>query len=80
MKIKIELEGNMISLREYAVRNITEKITKRGREEKGIWYNAAAVRQELVGAGAGKLVKCWLKNAWPLPQLHSLRSRLSHLR
>ena len=80
MKIRIEIDSNLISLREYAVKNIKEEITKIGREEKGIWHNAAAVRQELVGAGAGKLVKCWLKNVWPLPQLHSLRSRLSHLR
>lgn len=34
----------------------------------------------VVDAEVGKLVRCWLKNVWPLPQLRSLQSRLSHLR
>jgi hypothetical protein len=28
----------------------------------------------------GRLVRCWLKNVWPLPQLRLLRWRLSHRR
>ena len=37
------------------------------------------IQCELNNMGTIKLVKCWIRNVWPLPQLHSLRSRLSHL-
>lgn len=79
MKIKIEIDSNLISLREYVVRAIAKEIAKTGIKEKQIWYNEAAIQTELENAEIGRLVKCWLKNAWPLPQLHSLKSRLSHL-
>ena len=49
-------------------------------KEKQIWYNEAAIQTELENAEVGRLVRCWLKNVWPLPQLRSLQSRLSHLR
>ena len=70
MKIKIEIDSGMISPREYAVRTIAKEIVKTGIKEKQIWYNEEV----------GRLVRCWLKNVWPLPQLRSLQSRLSHLR
>ena len=79
MKIRIEIDSNLISPREYAVRTITKEIAKAGIKEKQIWYNEAAIQTELENAEIGRLVKCWLKNVWPLPQLHSLKSRLSHL-
>lgn len=78
MKIRIEIEGGIVSLREYAVRAITKGIVETGLEEKQVWYNAAAIQQELAGASAGKLVKCWLKNVWPLPQLRLLRCQVLH--
>ena len=80
MKIKIELEGDMISLREYAVRTITKEIVKTGIKEKQTWYNEEAIRHEFDDAGVGRLVRCWLKNVWPLPQLRLLRWRLLHRR
>lgn len=79
MKIKIEIDSNLISLREYVVRAIAKEIAKTGIKEKQIWYNEAAIQTELENAEIGRPVKCWLKNVWPLPQLHSLKSRLSHL-
>lgn len=80
MKIKIEIDSGMISPREYAVRTIAKEIVKTGIKEKQIWYNEAAIQTELENAEVGKLVRCWLKNVWPLPRLRSLQSRLSHLR
>lgn len=80
VKIKIEIDSGMISPREYAVRTIAKEIVKTGIKEKQIWYNEAAIQTELENAEVGKLVRCWLKNVWPLPQLRSLQSRLSHLR
>ena len=78
MKIKIEIDSGMISLWEYAVRTITKEIVKTGIKEKQVWYNEEAIQTELENAGAGRLIRCWLKNVWPLPQLHSLQSQLSH--
>lgn len=80
MKIKIEIDSGMISPREYAVRTIAKEIVKTGIKEKQIWYNEAAIQTELENAEVGRLVRGWLKNVWPLPQLRSLQSRLSHLR
>lgn len=79
VKIKIEIDSGMISPREYAVRTIAKEIVKTGIKEKQIWYNEVAIQTELENAEVGRLVRCWLKNVWPLPQLRSLRSRLSHL-
>lgn len=78
MKIKIEIDGGAINPREYAVRTIAKEIAKTGIKEKQIWYNEAAIQTELENAEAGRLVKCWIKNVWPLPQLRLLRSQLSH--
>lgn len=64
----------------YAVRTIAKEIVKTGIKEKQIWHNEAAIQTELENAEVGRLVRCWLKNVWPLPQLRSLQSRLSHLR
>lgn len=69
MIIKIEIEGNMISPREYAVRTITKEIVKAGIKEKQVWYDEEAIRHEFDDARVGRLVRCWLKNVWPLPQL-----------
>ena len=80
MKIKIGIDSGMISPREYAVRTIAKEIVKTGIKEKQIWYNEAAIQTELENAEVGRFVRCWLKNVWPLPQLRSLQSRLSHLR
>ena len=80
VKIKIEIDSGMISPREYAVRTIAKEIVKTGIKEKQIWYNEAAIQTELENEEVGRLVRCWLKNVWPLPQLRSLQSRLSHLR
>lgn len=61
MKIKIEIDSGMISLREYAVRTIAKEIVKTGIKEKQIWYNEAAIQTELENAEVGRLVRCWLK-------------------
>mgnify|MGYP007047923450 CR=1 FL=1 len=78
MKIKFEIDSGMISPREYAVRTITKEIVKTAIKEKQVWYNEEAIQTELENAGAGRLVRCWLKNVWPIPQLRSLQSQLSH--
>ena len=57
------------------VHDLAQKYIK----EKQKWYNEEAIQCELNNMGTIKLVKCWIRNVWPLPQLHSLRSRLSHL-
>lgn len=68
----------MISPREYAVRTIAKEIVKTEIKEKRVWYNEEAIQTELENAEFGRLVKCWMKNVWPLPQLRLLRSQLSH--
>lgn len=68
----------MISPREYAVRTIAKEIVKTEIKEKRVWYNEEAIQTELENAEVGRLVKCWMKNVWPLPQLRLLRSQLSH--
>lgn len=78
MKIKIEIDSGMISPREYAVRTIAKEIVKTAIKEKRVWYNEEAIQTELENAEVGRLVKCWMKNVWPLPQLHLLQSQLSH--
>lgn len=78
MKIKIEIDSGVISPREYAVRTIAKEIVKIGIKEKQIWHNEAAIQTELENAEVGRLVKCWIKNVWPLPQLRSLRLKLLH--
>lgn len=78
MKIKIEIDSGVISLREYAVRTITKEIIKTGIKEKQIWHNEEAIRHEFDDAGVGRLVRCWLKSVWPLPQLRLLQWKLSH--
>ena len=75
MKIKIEIDSSTIRPREYAVRTITKEIVKTGIKEKQVWYNEEAIQTELENAGTGRLVRCWLKNVWPLPQLRILRSK-----
>jgi hypothetical protein len=78
MKIKIEIDGGIVSPREYAVRTITKEIVKTGIKEKQVWYNEEAIQTELENAGDGRLVRCWLKNVWPLPQLRLLRCQVLH--
>lgn len=78
MKIKIEIDSGMISPREYAVRTIAKEIVKTAIKEKRVWYNEEAIQTELENAEVGRLVKCWTKNVWPLPQLRLSRSQLSH--
>lgn len=68
----------MISPREYAVRTIAKEIVKTEIKEKRVWYNEEAIQTELENAEVGRLVKCWMKNVWPLPKLRLLRSQLSH--
>ena len=68
----------MISPREYAVRAIAKEIVKTAIKEKRVWYNEEAIQTELENAEVGRLVKCWMKNVWPLPQLRLLQSQLSH--
>lgn len=68
----------MISPREYAVRTIAKEIVKTEIKEKRVWYNEEAIQTELENTEVGRLVKCWMKNVWPLPQLRLLRSQLSH--
>jgi len=68
----------MISPREYAVRTIAKEIVKTEIKEKRVWYNEEAIQTELENAEVGRLVKCWMKNVWPLPQLRLLQSQLSH--
>lgn len=68
----------MMSPREYAVRTIVKEIVKTEIKEKRVWYNEEAIQTELENAEVGRLVKCWMKNVWPLPQLRLLRSQLSH--
>lgn len=79
-----DYEGDQLQVKingtTYAVRTIAKEIVKTGIKEKQIWYNEAAIQTELENAEVGRLVRCWLKNVWPLPQLRSLQSRLSHLR
>ena len=77
MTIKIEISG--IGLREHVAKIIARQIVKTGIKEKQKWYNEEAIQCELNNMGTIKLVKCWIRNVWPLPQLHSLQSRLSHL-
>lgn len=77
MRIKIEISG--IGLREHVAKIIARQIVKTGIKEKQKWYNEEAIQCELNNMGTIKLVKCWIRNVWPFPQLHSLQSRLSHL-
>ena len=74
MTIKIEISST--GLREHIAKTITKEIVKTGLKEKQVWYNEEAIQTELENAEIGRLFRCWLKNVWPLPQLHSLQSRL----
>ena len=72
MRIKIEISG--IGLREHVAKIIARQIVKTGIKEKQKWYNEEAIQCELNNMGT-----IWIRNVWPLPQLHSLQSRLSRL-
>ena len=77
MRIKIEISG--IGLREHVAKIIARQIVKTGIKEKQKRYNEEAIQCELINICIIKLVKCCIRIVWPLPQLHSLQSRLSHL-
>ena len=94
MRIKIEISGIGLrehvakiiarqivktGIKEKKKKIIARQIVKTGIKEKQKWYNEEAIQCELNNMGTIKLVKCWIRNVWPLPQLHSLQSRLSRL-
>ena len=80
MHIKIEIDCKPVSLRKYVVKTIAKEIVKKVLKEKQEWYREESIIHELEDASTGRLIKCWLKNVWPLPQLHPLQCWLSRQR
>lgn len=77
MHIKIEIDCKPVSLREYVAKTIAKEIVKKVLKEKQERYREEPIIHELENASTVRLIKCWLKNVWPLPQLYLLQGWLS---
>lgn len=77
MLVKIEIDSSKVSLREYVVQTVAKEIVKIFEKEKNEYLRMEPIVGALRNASVSRLVKCWLKNVWPLPQLRLLRCQLS---